>query len=306
MRTGLNESEPQLRFAFAFARHVRNGSSFQGENLVLQLASSEWWRQTQLWVVVGGLAMFWTIESIWPRKGPGRFRARLAHTGSNLGIWVLGAIFLSLLAGNSYSAVLSWLGLSGIGLLHFVSLPVWLDLLVAFLLLDFADYAYHRLSHRARWLWLLHSVHHSDTDVDVSTNLRQHPVHLLTTLMWKIVAFAAVGAPLELAMARETLVILIAHLHHTAIGWPAWVERTFGRVFISPRAHWVHHSPADGETDANFGTTLVLWDRLCATYVEPTRPGPGRFGLNALSEKRWQTPLGMLLTPIRARKLERL
>ena len=273
---------------------------------MVQLASSEWWRQAQLWTLVGGLAAFWTIESIWPLKGPGKFRSRLSHTGSNLGIWVIGVIFLSLLAGNSYGAALMWLGSSGIGLLHFVTLPTWLEVVVAFLLLDFADYAFHRLSHRSRWLWLLHSVHHSDTAVDVTTNLRQHPVHLLATILWKIVAFAAVGAPLWLLMARETLVMSVAHLHHTSIAWPRWIEPTIGHVFVSPHAHWVHHSPVDGETNANFGTTLVLWDRLFGTYVDPTRPRVGRFGLDALTERRWQSAWGMLLTPIRARKLESL
>jgi len=273
---------------------------------VLQLASSDWWRQTQLWTLVGGLALFWTIESIWPLKGAGQFKSRLAHTGNNVGIWVLGVILLSLLAGNAYGDALNWLGSSGIGLLHFVTLPTWLELVLAFLLLDFADYAFHRLSHRSRWLWLLHSVHHSDTGVDVSTNLRHHPVHLLATILWKILVIAAVGAPLLLAMFRETLVMGIAHLHHTAIAWPNWIERTIGRVFVSPRAHWVHHSPADGETNANFGNTLVLWDRLFGTYVDPTRPRVEQFGLDALMERRWQSAWGMLLTPIRARKLERL
>jgi sterol desaturase/sphingolipid hydroxylase (fatty acid hydroxylase superfamily) len=177
---------------------------------------------------------------------------------------------------------------------------------LAFLLLDFADYAFHRLSHRSRVLWLLHSVHHSDTAVDVSTNLRHHPVHVLATILWKIVAVAAVGAPILLAMVRETLVMVVAQFHHAAIAWPGWIEQTIGWVFVSPRAHWVHHSPIDGETDANFGTGLVLWDRLFGTYVDPTRPRVERFGLNALRDQRWQSALGMLLTPIRARKFERL
>jgi hypothetical protein len=80
--------------------------------------------------------------------------------------------------GNSYAAALNWPGLSGIGLLHFVALPTGLRLVLAFLLLDCADYAFHRLSHRSRVLWLLHSVHHSDTAVDVSTNLRHHPANV--------------------------------------------------------------------------------------------------------------------------------
>jgi sterol desaturase/sphingolipid hydroxylase (fatty acid hydroxylase superfamily) len=272
---------------------------------VLQTASSEWWLQAQLWSLIGGLVLFWSLESV--RGVPaGGFRARLAHTGNNLGIWIAGVALFSLLVGSSYGETLTWLDASGIGVLHFLSLPAWLSLTIGFLLLDFGDYAFHRLSHRVRWLWLLHAVHHSDNAVDISTNLRQHPIHVLITIGWKLVVIAAVGAPLWLAMARETLLIAIAQTHHAAIDWPPWIEKTIGRLFVSPRAHWVHHSPVDGETDSNFGSVLVLWDRLFGTYVDPARLGIARFGLNALGDARWQSAMGMLLTPIRARKIERL
>ena len=51
------------------------------------------------------------------------------------------------------------------GLLDLARVP-WpaLQLLVAFLALDFTRYWVHRLDHRLFWLWTFHRVHHSSED----------------------------------------------------------------------------------------------------------------------------------------------
>jgi sterol desaturase/sphingolipid hydroxylase (fatty acid hydroxylase superfamily) len=86
---------------------------------------------------------------------------------------------------------------------------------------------FHRLSHNVRWLWLLHAVHHSDAAVDVTTNLRQHPLHILVTQGWKLLVAAAVGVPMWVFLLHETLAIGMAHLHHAAIRWPRWIDIAF-------------------------------------------------------------------------------
>ena len=53
---------------------------------------------------------------------------------------------------------------------------------LGFLAADITDYLLHRLSHRWKRLWLLHSVHHSDRRLDASITLRQHPLSQLPLL----------------------------------------------------------------------------------------------------------------------------
>ena len=108
--------------------------------------------------------------------------------------------------------------------------------MIAFALLDASDYVFHRLSHNVRWLWLLHAVHHSDENLDVTTNLRQHPLHLVPTEAWNLIACAAIGVPAWVFLVHEIASLAFAHLHHAAIGWPRWIDRAL-RLASGHAAH---------------------------------------------------------------------
>ncbi len=253
--------------------------------------------QAVLW---GGLLLMLAVESLAPsyvRTMHGRMRHVLANTA----LWLFSVLLLTLLFGTLLGDLFRLLAEHRIGLLYYLPAPPWLVAIAGFLLLDFSDYIFHRLSHRLRPLWLLHCVHHSDRDVDVSTNLRHHPLELLTTIAWKLVAAAATGAPLLVFMAHELAVITLAQVHHAAVRWPAWIDRWLALLVITPRGHWIHHSPEPCETDANFGVTLALWDRLAGTYVHPFQERQS-FGLHALLDARWHSAYGMLVTPFQARR----
>jgi sterol desaturase/sphingolipid hydroxylase (fatty acid hydroxylase superfamily) len=105
--------------------------------------------------------------------------------------------------------------------------------------------------------------------------------------------------------AHEIAVITVAHVHHAAIGWPPVVDRWLAWLVVTPRGHWLHHSPQRDRTDRNFGVTLSLWDRLAGTYSAPDA-GAASFGLDALAANRWHSATGMLTTPFRARRIAEL
>src|SRR5262249_14750423 len=52
------------------------------------------------------------------------------------------------------------------GLLHQITLPPWLELTLALVLLDYTLYIWHVLTHRVPLLWRFHAVHHLDLDLD--------------------------------------------------------------------------------------------------------------------------------------------
>jgi sterol desaturase/sphingolipid hydroxylase (fatty acid hydroxylase superfamily) len=66
--------------------------------------------------------------------------------------------------------VFVWIDAMQFGLLHWVVLPVWLEVLIAVMALDlFGQYVIHFMLHRVKWMWKMHMVHHSDTQVDATT-----------------------------------------------------------------------------------------------------------------------------------------
>src|SRR5205085_9416600 len=74
----------------------------------------------------------------------------------------------------------------GWGLFNSISLPPWIKDLVSLLVLDFAIYLQHRLFHYVPLLWRLHSMHHADLDIDVTTGARFHPMEILLSLGIKL------------------------------------------------------------------------------------------------------------------------
>jgi hypothetical protein len=61
-----------------------------------------------------------------------------------------------------------------LGLLRQLPLPRAVRTILGFLLLDYTLYLWHRLNHRAPFLWRFHAVHHVDLDLDSTTGLRFH------------------------------------------------------------------------------------------------------------------------------------
>jgi sterol desaturase/sphingolipid hydroxylase (fatty acid hydroxylase superfamily) len=70
--------------------------------------------------------------------------------------------------------------------------------------------------------------------------------------------------------------------------------------------HRIHHSPEMRETNSNFGAVFSFWDRMFGTYVEPGLGRAPTYGLRKLTADSWQTVAGMMLTPLRARRLGEL
>lgn len=101
------------------------------------------------------------------------------HAGFNL-VFMAVTLFIASVFGLAILAMTSWTKRIEFGLLHLIDLSVWLELLLAIMLLDLvAQYSAHWMLHRIKWMWRFHMVHHSDTKVDATTGTRHYPfLHL--------------------------------------------------------------------------------------------------------------------------------
>ena len=64
-----------------------------------------------------------------------------------------------------------------------IGIPLYLNMILSFLLIDLCQYWVHRLHHKIPYLWRLHRLHHSDQDVDALTTFLHHPIEYLTTFL---------------------------------------------------------------------------------------------------------------------------
>ena len=160
-----------------------------------------------------------------------------------------------------------------------LGIPVLAQVLVTVLILDLWRYWEHRLFHWAGFLWRLHLVHHSDTQIDVTTTERHHPFESAVstvTLMALILACGFPAAGIGVYLIVATVVSLWSHSY---LRLPRSLDHFLRWMIVTPRVHAVHHSDIRTETDSNYGTVLTLWDRVFRTYIDPDDAKTRRFGL---------------------------
>ncbi len=215
----------------------------------------------------------------WEALAPRRERqlTRWARWPANLGIVVLNTALVRLLLPTT-AVAFALLGEQRVwGLLNNVDLPRWAAVVLAVLALDLAIYLQHVLFHAVPTLWRLHRMHHADLDIDVTTGARFHPIEIAASMLIKLVAIAALGAPTEAVLAFEILLNATAMFNHANIRLPARLDRGLRWIVVTPDMHRVHHSIVRQETNSNFGFNMPWWDRLFGTYR--AQPAAGHEGM---------------------------
>jgi alkylglycerol monooxygenase len=162
---------------------------------------------------------------------------------------------------------------------------VWIGF---FLVNDLIDYIVHRGEHRLPFLWAAHVVHHSTEDYNLSAAARLSPVEAFYHPL--IILWAPLfGVPLVVVAPLGLVSIAIGLFGHTqAIDKLGFLDRWIA----TPSAHRVHHGTNPEYIDKNFGSALMIWDRLFGTY-EP-EVAPVVFGaLTAMDQSSpWRASLG--------------
>lgn len=159
------------------------------------------------------------------------------------------------------------------GLLNKSWLPLAARGVLAFLLIDLTRYTVHRAFHSMPLLWRVHQVHHSDSELDLSTGIRNHPLEAIAGQAVLGVVIAVLAPPPAAVLVIEMAALLSAFFTHANASLPAWLERCLGWIFVTPQMHRIHHSEEIGEQNANFGEIVPWWDRIFGTYQRTPAAG---------------------------------
>lgn len=212
------------------------------------------------------------LEFIRPRRALRFGRLRRWTTGlilfasNRVTVWLIAWII-------AVPTIALWAEAEGIGLFNQWAMPFWIEILGAFLLLDFAMWLQHLLTHKVPLLWRLHKVHHADPDIDVSTAIRFHPGEIAFSILWKIGWVLLLGASAPVIIAFEAWLAANAAFNHGNIALPRWLDRLIRPFLVTPDMHLVHHSTALKEQQRNYGFALTIWDRLFGTYCAESEKG---------------------------------
>jgi sterol desaturase/sphingolipid hydroxylase (fatty acid hydroxylase superfamily) len=147
----------------------------------------------------------------------------------------------------------------------------WVALLIYIVVLDFVDYWVHRGQHQFHWWWNLHALHHSQRQMTMWSDDRNH-------LIDDVLRDAIIVAVAQLiGVAPSQFIAIVAFTQLSQSLQHANLRLSFGwlgeRLWISPRFHRLHHSIGIGHESGgpktlgghNFGVLLPWWDMLFGT-----------------------------------------
>jgi len=227
------------------------------------------------------------LKTLFPRR-----LIRSASTRADLGFFLLNNFAVGAMIGwalISFTAVqhvaqAALAAAFGPPLPHMAPLPAEIVQTVAmFLAYEFAYWLDHYLKHEIPFLWEFHRVHHTAETLTPVTVFRVHPVDSLVfwniTMLCMGITNAAIGYLTGSESHGFTIggspviglaaIFLLGHLQHSHM----WIAFTgvWGRIFLSPAHHQIHHSADPAHFGKNLGSSLAIFDVLFGTLLLPER-----------------------------------
>lgn len=215
------------------------------------------------WILLVMLALA-AAEFAWRKRRRGY---DLAAAGASLGVAV-GQAVLRPISGLAIAAI--FLTLAQWAPFQFPAND-WRTWAAGFFAVEFAYYWFHRASHRVRWMWATHAVHHSASEMVLPAAIRLGWTELLSLGWMFFGSLILLGfPPLVVAVLLALNLIYQFPLHTEAVGRLGPLEW----VLNTPSHHRAHHSRDEAFLDCNFGGTLIVFDRLFGTFrAEPVEGG---------------------------------
>ncbi|HEY3740756.1 MAG TPA: sterol desaturase family protein [Bryobacteraceae bacterium] len=156
-------------------------------------------------------------------------------------------------------------------------LPWLVQLLLAILVADIAEYWIHRAMHMVPWMWRFHAIHHSSKALDWIAGSRAHVVEDVA-----VRGFILIPMMLIFPRGINVAYLFFVNFHAT------WAHCNFGPTIkwlepflVQPRYHHWHHTSEKEAIDKNFAIHFPWIDKFFGTYYLPAGDKwPDTYGLD--------------------------
>ncbi|GJM32492.1 MAG: hypothetical protein DHS20C18_14930 [Saprospiraceae bacterium] len=140
--------------------------------------------------------------------------------------------------------------------------PTWWSFVLCFIAVDFFRYWSHRISHEQRFWWASHVTHHSSEQYNFSVSFRLSWVQHIKIIFFIPVALMGFN-PFVFFIVNQLAVLYQFWIHTELINrLPAPIEF----IFVTPSHHRVHHATNGKYLDKNYGSSLIIWDRMFGSF----------------------------------------
>ena len=247
-------------------------------------------------ILVGGITLFWSIESIIPLFNFNY--KKFKHALPNF-FFTLTTIIVNFSLAFILLLVSDWVTENNFGLLNYGQfLPLSLYIIFGVLFLDLIGaYLPHYVQHKVKFLWKIHLVHHSDHKVDTTTANRHHPFESVVRYLFSLLGVAILGANMGLVFLYQSLSVVLSQFNHANINISPKIDKFLSLFIVTPNMHKVHHHYVMPYTDSNYGNIFSFWDRLFGTF-KSLNPSKIIYGVDTFfNEKENESIKSLLLRP---------
>ena len=172
-------------------------------------------------------------------------------------------------------------------------------IILGIVILDIVIYFQHRLFHQVDFLWKIHSMHHIDPLLDVTSGLRFHPIEIFISNIIKVSAVFIIGISPLSVLIFEVGLNSLAMFNHSNIKISPTIEKYLNKILITPALHTIHHSKILKETNSNYGFSVPWWDKLFHTFTPQGKYKQEeiRIGIVPMPKEEYQLMPKMLIQP---------
>lgn len=201
---------------------------------------------------------------------------------------VTGKIFFRVVMPLTQVQFAFWCERNGYGLFNHFTLPVLALGIVTILLLDLSSYLMHAAAHQNQFLWRFHRTHHLDTEFDITTALRTHPLDDLQNAIAEFIFIFLFGLSPEGIVIYAVISGAVVKFSHANVELSDKLDRFLRWFIVTPNMHRIHHSAERYENDSNYSTHFTIWDRLFRTHtLYPSLPhGEMKIGLHQFRDPK--------------------
>ena len=138
----------------------------------------------------------------------------------------------------------------------------WWSFVLCIIWIDFWRYWAHRIAHECRFWWATHVTHHNSEKYNWSVSFRLGWTQHIKIIFFIPVALAGFD-PVTFFICHQIEVLYQFWIHTEYI---RKLPRPIEFIFTTPSHHRVHHARNQKYLDKNYGSTLIIWDRIFGTF----------------------------------------
>ena len=246
-------------------------------------------------IIIGMMLTLWVVESFIPYFSLSSARRKQARRNM---VIVAIAFVVNGLIGIYVNGLINYVADHRLGLLNWIHLPILVTIIAGMLLIDLWDYGFHLIQHYIPFFWRFHQVHHSDTELDVTSSIRFHPGDIFFQAVGWTFMFPLFGISGASFVIYFTFYLFLIFFQHANVKLPDWIDRYGSYVFSTPGWHKMHHAAERKLTDSHYGDVFTFWDRIFGTGG-PIDIEHIDFGIEYFRDQKDQTVKSLLLHPFR-------